>query len=103
MVNATKKEVRELKGRAQRLKAQFKVGRQGLSPEFVTALDQALNHHDLLKVKFEELKDQKHDLATHLADQTGSLLVTVVGNVAVLYRPRPNQPATRTDTEMGST
>jgi RNA-binding protein len=89
MVTATKREIREFKGRAQRLKAMFKVGRAGLTPEFIKAVDGALRHHDLLKVKFEELKEQKHELAAQIADQTASLLVTIVGNVAVFHRPRP--------------
>jgi len=87
MVTATQREIRELKGRAQRLKATFKVGRQGVSPEFVRAVDEALRHHNLLKIKFEEWKASKHELAAALAEQTRSLLVTVVGHVAVLYRP----------------
>jgi RNA-binding protein len=93
MVPPTKKEIRQLKARAQTLKAALKVGRQGLSLEFLQALDQALQHHELLKVKFDEFKEQKHELAPQLAEKSGSFLVTMVGNVAVLYRPKPQAGA----------
>jgi RNA-binding protein len=84
-----KKEIRQLKARAQTLKAVLKVGREGLSEPFLRALDDALKHHELLKVKFDEFKDQRHELAPQMAERTGSFLVTMVGHVAVLYRPKP--------------
>jgi RNA-binding protein len=89
MVSLSSKEIRQLKARAQKLKALLKVGRQGLSPEFLAALDQALDHHPLLKVKFDEYKEQRRELAPQLAEKSRSLLVTLVGHVAVLYRPKP--------------
>lgn len=82
-------EVRSLKARAQRMKATLKVGKEGLSPQFLSALDAALQHHELLKVKFDDFKDQKKELAPELARKTGSHLVTRVGNVVVLFRPKP--------------
>jgi RNA-binding protein len=89
MLSLSKREVRQLKARAQTLKALLKVGRQGLSAEFCQALDEALAHHELLKVKFDEFKERKRELAPQMAEKSRSLLVTLVGNVAVLYRPKP--------------
>jgi RNA-binding protein len=89
MLSLSQKEIRQLKARAQTLKAILKVGRQGVSAEFLAALGQALQHHELLKVKFDEFKEQKRELAPQIAERSGSLLVTMVGNVFVLYRPRP--------------
>ena len=83
------RQIRELKAQAQRLKATLKVGKEGLSPPFLAALDHALKHHELVKVKFDEFKKQKKELAPQLAEKSGSLLITRVGNVVVLYRPRP--------------
>jgi len=40
-------------------------------------------------VKFDDFKEQKKELAPQLAEKSGSHLVTRVGNVVVLYRPRP--------------
>jgi len=83
----TNPQLRELKARAQLLKPALKVGHDGLSDPFIAALDQALKQQDL--VKFSDFKEQKKDLAPQLATRTSSELVMRVGNVAVLYRPRP--------------
>jgi len=83
-------ELRKLKAAAQRLKPAFKVGKSGLSPQFIQSIDLALQHHPLLKVKFDDFKAEKKQLAPLLAEKTSSHLVMQVGNVLVLYRP--NQP-----------
>lgn len=93
MLPLTNPQIRELKARAQRLKAVIKVGKDGLTPQFFAALDQALAHQELLKVKFGDFKEQKKELAPQLAEKTGSHLILRVGNVAVLYRPKPKPEA----------
>jgi RNA-binding protein len=82
-------QIRALKAQAQRLKATLKIGKEGLSPQFFAALDEFLKHHQLVKVKFDEFKEQKKELAPQLAEKSRSYLVTRVGNVVVLYRPKP--------------
>jgi RNA-binding protein len=89
MVALTNAQIRPLKAQAQRLKASLKVGKEGLSPQFLAALDDALKHHELIKVKFDNFKEQKKELAPQLAEKTGSHLIARVGNVAVLFRPKP--------------
>jgi RNA-binding protein len=85
LTNAQK---RSLKGQAQRMKASLEIGKDGLSPQFLAALNEALNHHELIKVKFGQFKEEKKELSPKLADLTGSHLITRVGNVAVLFRPK---------------
>jgi RNA-binding protein len=81
-------QMRDLKAQAQRLKAKLKIGKEGISPQFLAALDEVLKHHELVKVKFEDFKEQKKELTPQLAEKSGSHLVTRVGNVVVLYRPK---------------
>jgi RNA-binding protein len=88
MLSLTNVQVRALKAQALRLKATLKIGKEGLSPHFLAALDKVLNHHQLVKVKFDEFKEQKKELAPQLAEKSRSHLVTRVGNVVVLYRPK---------------
>ena len=85
----TNAQIRDLKARAQRLKATLKIGKEGLSSSFLAVLDEVLKHHELVKVKFDQFKEQKKELAPQLAEKSGSHLVTRVGNVVVLYRPKP--------------
>ena len=89
MTELTNAEIRGLKARGQLLESALKVGKDGLTPQFLTALDEMLKHQDLLKVKFDHFKEQKHELAPQLAEKSGSHLVMQVGNVVVLHRPKP--------------
>lgn len=81
--------IRKLKAQAQLMEATFKVGKAGLSEGFLKSVDEGLAHHELVKVKFVEFKDEKKTLAPELAEKTSSHLIMRVGNVAVLYRPKP--------------
>ncbi len=89
MVPLSNAQVCALKAQAQRMKATLKIGKEGISPQFLAALDEALKHRELVKVKFDEFKEQKKELTPQLAEKSGSHLVTRVGNVVVLYRPKP--------------
>jgi len=92
MVPLANAQIRALKARAQRMKASLKIGKEGLSPQFLAALDADLSQHELVKVKFDEFKEQKKELSPQLAEKTGSHLVTRVGNVVVLFRPKVQPP-----------
>lgn len=89
MSELTNAKIRELKARAQLMKPMLKVGHDGLSPQFIAELNETLKHHELVKVKFAGLKEQKKELSPQLAEQTGSELIMRVGHVAVLYRAKP--------------
>ena len=87
--NAT---VRKLKAVAQRLDPIAKVGKAGLTSEFLKHLDNSLAAHELIKIRFEEFREQKHELSEEIAKQTHSHLVWIVGHVAVFYREKPKEP-----------
>src|SRR5258708_35712236 len=81
-------QIRALKAQAQRLKATLKIGKDGISPQFIAALDEALKHRELVIVRFDNFKDRKRELSPQLAQRSRSHLVTRVGNVVELYRPK---------------
>lgn len=91
----TQREARQLRAKAQTLKIVLKLGKQGVTPSFLASLDEALTRHELVKVRFEEFKDARHELAPQLAGKTASHLITVVGHVAVLFRRNPALAAGR--------
>jgi len=94
MPSLTSAQVRALKSKAQRLKATLKVGKEGLSQPLLAALVDQLKLHQLVKVKFAALKEQKKDLAPELARRSDSVLITRLGNVVVLYRASLVEPQT---------
>ena len=78
--------MRELKARAQLLKPVIKVGHDGLSANLLTALDQALADHGLVKVRFTDHKDERREMARELAERSGSAIVLLVGHTVTLHR-----------------
>jgi RNA-binding protein len=80
------RELRDLKAKAQHLRPLVKLGKEGLSDSFLAGLDQALSDHELVKVKFDEFKDQKKELAPTLAARARAQIIMRVGNVVVLFR-----------------
>ena len=97
MSELTNTTLRELKARAQLLKPTLKVGKDGLSPQFIVEVDQTLKHLELIKVKFDSFKEEKKELALQLAERTSSHIVTRVGHVVVLFRPKPRGPMEAAD------
>ncbi|MFN7139874.1 MAG: YhbY family RNA-binding protein [Limisphaerales bacterium] len=83
-------QLRKLKAMGQRLDPMLKIGKAGLTEGFLNQVNQNLEQHELIKIKFEELKEEKKELAPRIAEQTSSHLVHQVGNVIVLYRENPN-------------
>lgn len=62
------------------------IGQHGLSDAVVTATDDALAHHELIKVKFQDFKEERQSISRELAEKTDALLVSVIGNIAILFR-----------------
>lgn len=81
-------EKRALKSRAQLLEAVIRIGHGGVSDAVVAGLEEALDTHGLVKVRFSDFKEERRRLSADLAERTGSLLVQQVGNVSVFYRPK---------------
>lgn len=84
----TSSQTRFLRGIAHDLKALLQIGGKGVTPAFLTELDEVLEHHELIKVKIAaEDRDARDALIAELVNGSGSALVQRIGHVAVLYRP----------------
>ena len=77
-----------LKGLAHGLKPTVFVGQKGAVPSVVKALDEALEKHELVKVKFVEFKEksQKEAIAAVLEKEARAERVAMIGHMAILYR-----------------
>lgn len=71
---------------AHEIKPVVMIGRNGMSDSVIKAVDEALAIHELIKVKFVDFKESRYDLAKVIAEKTESILVRVIGNVAIYYR-----------------
>jgi len=84
-------ECKKLKSLAHHLKPVVQVGHQGVTESLITAVDRALTDHELIKVKFMDYKKEKRELSGDISAQTGCEIVTIIGNVTVLYRQSPDE------------
>jgi len=84
----TSSQMKYLRGLAHGLKPVVLIGQQGLTDAVVQAAESALAHHELIKVKFNDIKDksQKKAHAASLEKATRSCLVGMIGHVAILFR-----------------
>ena len=93
----TNQEKRKLKAEAQHLEPVVRVGKGGLSAAVLASIEQALVARALIKVRFDQERDERDVLAGQVAAATGAALIMQVGKVAVFYRQKPvvtDQPAT---------
>ena len=93
-MSLSNKQIGRLKSLAQRLEPVVYVGKAGVTDELLAAVEQALDDHELIKVKFAAFKEQKESLAAEMATRTNSEPIWIVGHVAVLYRAQAD-PARR--------
>jgi RNA-binding protein len=93
-MSLTSRQTSQLRSLAQRLDPILHLGKAGVTDAFVASVDQALNDHELIKIKFTAFKDTKKPLAEEIAARTNSELVWIVGHVAVFYRAQAD-PAKR--------
>ena len=79
---------RRLRGKGQLLEPVLKVGHNGIGGNFLESVIRELELHELIKIKFTDFKEDRHELAEKIAEGSDSALVQVVGHVAVFYRPK---------------
>ena len=78
-----------LKGLAHGLKPVVFVGQKGLSGNLIGSIQDALDTHELIKVKFIEFKEkqQKAGMADTIEAETGCRLVGIIGNQESVSAP----------------
>jgi RNA-binding protein len=84
----TSKRRAELKAQAHNLDPVAQIGKFGVTPEALTYIDKALADHQLIKVKFIGFKETRKELSEEIAGATSSILIDIIGNVAILYREK---------------
>lgn len=67
------------------------VGGAGVTDGVTNMVDTSLATHELIKVKFNEYKDEKIELTNALCEACNATLVRIIGNVAILYREAENE------------
>ncbi len=83
----TNKQKQYLKGLAHSLKPVVQLGSNGLTEGVIAEIDNALNHHELIKVKIpSDDRDEKSIIMDAIVGETNSIKVQNIGHVLVIYR-----------------
>tara|TARA_B100000768_G_C10924163_1_gene226874 strand:- start:65 stop:358 length:294 start_codon:yes stop_codon:yes gene_type:complete len=76
-----------LRGLAHALKPVVMVGNKGLTDTVLAEVENALNHHELIKVKVSGAeKTDRLKLVGTISDSTNAQLITTIGHISVFYR-----------------
>lgn len=86
MIELTSKQRKELEKAAHDLQPVVIVGGAGVTDGLVKMVDNSLIAHELIKIKFNEYKDEKIELTNKICEETDATLVRLIGNVAILFR-----------------
>ncbi|NIG62109.1 MAG: ribosome assembly RNA-binding protein YhbY [Serratia symbiotica] len=81
------KQKQHLKGLAHLLKRVVMLGNSGLTEGVLAEIEQALEHHELIKVKIaSEDRETKILIADAIVRETGACNVQFIGSTLILYR-----------------
>ena len=83
----TSKERSELKTKAMKMESIFQIGKSSLTTQSVDAIKAALKARELVKINvLKNCDDDVNEIATVVAERTGSEVVQVIGRKIVLYK-----------------
>jgi RNA-binding protein len=88
-VNAANK--KKLRAEAHTLKPVVMIGQSGLTTGVLAELNQALNIHELLKVRIRAERDERKLITEKICTDSGAELIQSIGQIAVIYRLNPNK------------
>lgn len=82
------KQKQYLKGLAHSLKPVVQLGNNGLTEGVLAEIENALNHHELIKVKIPtDDKEEKSLIIDAIIRETAAVKVQTIGHVLVIYKP----------------
>lgn len=83
----TSKQRAYLKGLAQTMDPIFQIGKNSLTPENTSAIQEALEARELIKISvLQNCLDDPRELAELVSERTRSQVVQVIGKKIVLYK-----------------
>ena len=92
MPTLTGKQRRHLRSLGHHLEPVVQLGKQGLTEAAVSAVDEALGQHELVKVRLgAEFPDERHEAADRLAAAVKGEAAQVLGRTILIYRRHPEE------------
>jgi RNA-binding protein len=82
----TAKQRKSLEKLAHDLKPVIQIGKNGVNPKIIQAIDRELTNHELIKIKFIDYKEVRGTLSSDIQAETNSIIVKMIGNMLILFR-----------------
>ena len=86
MIELTSKQRKALEKIAHDIEPVVIVGAAGVTDGVIKMVQTSLDAHELIKIKFNEYKDEKTELTQKICTKTDATLVRIIGNRAILYK-----------------
>lgn len=83
---------RHLRGLGHHLKPVVWVGQHGLKDSVLAEIGQALDFHELIKVKIAAEREERAVIAAAICEQTQSELIHSIGQMVILFRRNTKKP-----------
>lgn len=86
-MNLTSKQRAYLGSQANTMDPIFQIGKTSLTPELITAIDEAIEKRELIKISvLKNCADDPREIAEMIAERTHSVVVKVIGKKIILFR-----------------
>ena len=82
---------KKLRAEAHTLKPVVMIGQSGLTAAVLAEIEQALDSHELIKVKIRAERDERKLISEKICTDTGAELIQTIGQIAVIYRLNPDK------------
>ena len=89
MLNSRQK--KNLRAKAHDLKPIVLIGKSGVSEGCIQSINEAIEVHELIKIKFIEHKDNKKPLSETICNKTNSEIVGNIGHTIMIFRQNPDK------------
>ena len=80
---------KKLRAEAHTLKPVVMIGQSGFTAAVLVEIEQALDSHELIKVKIRAERDERQLISEKICTDTGAELIQTIGQIAVIYRLNP--------------
>lgn len=84
--------VRKLRGLCHQLSPVVIVADKGLNENVKAEIEQALDTHELIKIKLRAQRDQRAAWTDQIVADTGAEVVQKIGQIACFFRRNPEKP-----------
>ena len=84
------KNKQKLRGLAHSIKPSIIIGKEGVSKGTIDSINNMLEHKELIKIKFNSFRDEKHAIAKNIEDFCKAVIIGNIGNVLILFKQNPD-------------